>query len=83
MVPVQNQVRFKRRQESSKENITKLTVSSIGPDGFLVRLNFTGLCSSEIHKMKGVHRCQPLACDHLGHKGADVVVKVGQSVKTF
>lgn len=59
---------------------------SIGPDDVLIRLNFTGLCSSDIHLMKGDLGMPPMSTFGVrspGHEGAGIVVKVGANVKNF
>jgi D-arabinose 1-dehydrogenase-like Zn-dependent alcohol dehydrogenase len=58
----------------------------IGPDDILIRLNYTGLCSSDIHMMQGDLGLPPLSAFGVrspGHEGAGVVVKLGANVKNF
>lgn len=58
----------------------------VGPDDVLLRLNFTGLCSSDIHMMQGDLGTPPMSTFGVrspGHEGAGVVVKLGANVKNF
>lgn len=58
----------------------------LGPDDILIRLNFTGLCSSDIHMMKGDLGVPPMSTFGVrspGHEGAGIVVKAGANVKNF
>ncbi|CAI7616720.1 unnamed protein product [Penicillium glandicola] len=60
--------------------------SSNRPDDILIKLNYTGLCSSDIHLMQGDLGFPPMSAFGVrspGHEGAGVVVKVGSNVKTF
>ncbi|KAJ5118231.1 Polyketide synthase enoylreductase [Penicillium atrosanguineum] len=66
--------------------VQMVPVPEPGPDDILLRLNFTGLCSSDIHMMQGDLGTPPMSTFGVrspGHEGAGVVVKVGANVKTF
>lgn len=57
-----------------------------GPDEVLIRLNATGVCSSDLHLMAGDLGVPPMSTFGVrspGHEGAGVVVQVGASVKSF
>lgn len=57
-----------------------------GPDDILIRLNITGICSSDLHMMQGDLGTPPMSTFGVrspGHEGAGVVVKVGANVKNF
>lgn len=57
-----------------------------GPDEILIRLNATGVCSSDLHLMKGDLGVPPMSTFGVrspGHEGAGVVVKVGANVMNF
>lgn len=57
-----------------------------GPEDVLVRLNFTGICSSDIHVMKGDIGMPPMSKFGVrspGHEGAGIVVKIGANVKNL
>lgn len=57
-----------------------------GPGEILIRLNATGVCSSDLHLMKGDLGVPPMSTFGVrspGHEGAGVVVKVGASVTNF
>ena len=57
-----------------------------GPNDILIRLNCTGLCSSDIHMMQGDLGLPPMSTFGVrspGHEGAGVVVKKGANVKNF
>lgn len=57
-----------------------------GPDEVLIRLNATGLCSSDLHLMAGDLGVPPMSTFGVrspGHEGAGVVVQVGANVKSF
>lgn len=61
-------------------------MADVGPDDVLLRLNFTGLCSSDIHMMQGDLGTPPMSTFGVrspGHEGAGVVVKLGANVKNF
>jgi D-arabinose 1-dehydrogenase-like Zn-dependent alcohol dehydrogenase len=65
---------------------SKVLTSLTGPDDILIRLNFTGLCSSDIHMMQGDLGMPPMSTFGVrspGHEGAGVVVKLGANVKNF
>ncbi|CAG8054142.1 unnamed protein product [Penicillium nalgiovense] len=66
--------------------VQMVSVPEPGPEEILIRLNVTGLCSSDIHMMKGDLGVPPMSTFGVrspGHEGAGVVVKVGQCVKAF
>ncbi|KAJ5378179.1 uncharacterized protein N7496_005588 [Penicillium cataractarum] len=66
--------------------VQTVPVPEPGPDDVLIRLNFTGLCSSDIHMMQGDLGSPPMSTFGVrspGHEGAGVVVKVGANVKNF
>ncbi|KAJ5773760.1 Polyketide synthase enoylreductase [Penicillium paradoxum] len=66
--------------------VQMVPVPEPGPDDILVKLNFTGLCSSDIHMMQGDLGLPPMSTFGVrspGHEGAGVVVKVGANVKNF
>lgn len=73
-------------QDSVQLEVTDRICYYPGPDDVLIRLNFTGLCSSDIHMMQGDLGTPPMATFGVrspGHEGAGVVVKVGANVKNF
>ncbi|CAG8162066.1 unnamed protein product [Penicillium salamii] len=64
---------------------TNLSIHA-GPDDILIRLNYTGICSSDIHMMQGDLGLPPMSTFGVrspGHEGAGVVVKLGSNVKNF
>ncbi|KAJ5771580.1 Polyketide synthase enoylreductase [Penicillium odoratum] len=66
--------------------VQMVPVPEPGPDEILIRLNFTGLCTSDIHYMKADFGFPPMS--HFGvrspgHEGAGIVVKAGANVKNF
>ncbi|CAI7630241.1 unnamed protein product [Penicillium discolor] len=66
--------------------VQMVPVPEPGPDDILIRLNFTGLCSSDIHMMKGDLGVPPMSTFGVrspGHEGAGIVVKAGANVKNF
>ncbi|KAJ5618789.1 Polyketide synthase enoylreductase [Penicillium lagena] len=66
--------------------VQMVPVPEPGPDDVLIRLNFTGLCASDIHLMQGDLGTPPMSnwgVRSPGHEGAGVVVKVGSNVKNF
>ncbi|KAE8155160.1 chaperonin 10-like protein [Aspergillus avenaceus] len=66
--------------------VEMVPVPQPGPDDILIRLNVTGLCSSDIHLMQGDLGLPPMSSFGVrspGHEGAGVVVKVGANVKNF
>ncbi|KAJ5701068.1 Polyketide synthase enoylreductase [Penicillium malachiteum] len=66
--------------------VQSVPVPEPGPDDILIRLNFTGLCASDIHLMKGDIGFPPMSKYGVrspGHEGAGVVVKLGANVKNF
>ncbi|KAJ6114648.1 Polyketide synthase enoylreductase [Penicillium sp. IBT 16267x] len=66
--------------------VQMVPVPEPGPDDVLVRLNFTGICSSDIHMMKGDIGLPPMSTFGVrspGHEGAGIVVKVGSNVKNL
>ncbi|KAI9929438.1 hypothetical protein AWENTII_009166 [Aspergillus wentii] len=66
--------------------VEMVPVPQPGPDDILIRLNVTGLCSSDIHLMKGDLGVPPMSSFGVrspGHEGAGVVVKIGDNVKNF
>ncbi|KAJ5553657.1 Polyketide synthase enoylreductase [Penicillium frequentans] len=66
--------------------VQMVPVPEPGPDELLIRLNFTGLCSSDFHMMKGDLGGPPMSAFGVrspGHEGAGVVVKLGGNVKNF
>ncbi|KAJ5163939.1 Polyketide synthase enoylreductase [Penicillium coprophilum] len=66
--------------------VQMVPVPQPGPDDVLIKLNYTGICSSDIHMMQGDVGL-PLMSDFgvrsPGHEGAGVVVQVGANVRTF
>ncbi|CAI7578390.1 Polyketide synthase enoylreductase [Penicillium manginii] len=66
--------------------VQMVPVPEPGPDDILIRLNFTGLCSSDIHLMQGDLGMPPMSTFGVrspGHEGAGIVVKIGANVKNF
>lgn len=66
--------------------VEDVPVPTPGPDEILIRLNTTGLCSSDLHLMAGDLGVPPMSKFGVrspGHEGAGVVVQVGDNVKTF
>ncbi|OJI96710.1 hypothetical protein ASPVEDRAFT_48839 [Aspergillus versicolor CBS 583.65] len=66
--------------------VQMVPVPEPGPDDILIRLNFTGLCSSDVHLMRGDLGLPPMSNFGVrspGHEGAGIVVKVGANVKNF
>ncbi|KAJ5486789.1 hypothetical protein N7530_001089 [Penicillium desertorum] len=66
--------------------VQMVPVPQPGPDDVLIKLNYTGLCSSDIHMMQGdlgLPFMSAFGVRSPGHEGAGVVVKVGANVKTF
>lgn len=66
--------------------VESVPVPTPGPDDVLIRLNTTGLCSSDIHLMAGDLGVPPMSnfgVRSAGHEGAGVVVQAGANVKTF
>ncbi|KAJ5691789.1 Polyketide synthase enoylreductase [Penicillium macrosclerotiorum] len=66
--------------------VQMVPVPEPGPDDVLIRLNFTGLCASDIHMMRGDLGTPPMSAFGVrspGHEGAGVVVKIGSNVKNF
>ncbi|KAJ5616549.1 hypothetical protein N7537_001663 [Penicillium hordei] len=66
--------------------VQTVPVPQPGPDDVLIKLNYTGLCSSDIHMMQGdigLPFMSTFGVRSAGHEGAGVVVKVGANVKTF
>ncbi|KAJ5652928.1 Polyketide synthase enoylreductase [Penicillium longicatenatum] len=66
--------------------VQMVPVPETGPDDVLIRLNFTGLCTSDIHFMKGDIGFPPMS--HFGvrspgHEGSGIVVKVGANVRNL
>lgn len=56
------------------------------PDGILIRLNATGICSSDIHTMAGdlgMPRMSAFGVRSPGHEGVGRVVRTGSQVKNF
>lgn len=63
-----------------------LPIYGLGPDDILLRLKYTGLCSSDIHMMQGDLGLPPMSTFGVrspGHEGAGIVVRVGANVKNF
>ncbi|KAJ5110522.1 Polyketide synthase enoylreductase [Penicillium argentinense] len=66
--------------------VQMVPVPEPGPDDILIRLKFTGLCSSDIHLMQGdlgMSTMSSYGVRSPGHEGVGVVVKVGANVKNF
>ncbi|KAE8420298.1 glycosyl hydrolase family 76-domain-containing protein [Aspergillus pseudocaelatus] len=66
--------------------VEMVPVPEPGPDDILIRLNVTGICSSDLHMMQGDLGTPPMSTFGVrspGHEGAGVVVKVGANVKNF
>ncbi|KAJ5583139.1 Polyketide synthase enoylreductase [Penicillium sp. DV-2018c] len=66
--------------------VQTVPVPEPGPDDILIKLNCTGLCSSDIHLMQNDLGTPPMSTWGVrspGHEGAGVVVKVGANVKHF
>ncbi|KAJ5885488.1 hypothetical protein N7495_009998 [Penicillium taxi] len=66
--------------------VQDVPVPEIGPNDILIRLNFTGVCNTDIHVMQGDLGLPPMSAFGVrsaGHEGAGVVVKVGDNVKNF
>ncbi|KAJ5549186.1 hypothetical protein N7513_006420 [Penicillium frequentans] len=66
--------------------VQMVPVPEPGPEDVLVRLNFTGICSSDIHVMKGDIGMPPMSKFGVrspGHEGAGIVVKIGANVKNL
>ncbi|KAJ5514886.1 Polyketide synthase enoylreductase [Penicillium fimorum] len=66
--------------------VQMVPVPEPGPDDILIRLNFTGLCSSDIHMMQADLGLPPMSTFGVrspGHEGAGIVVKTGANVKNF
>ncbi|CAG7924808.1 unnamed protein product [Penicillium olsonii] len=66
--------------------VQMVPVPEPGPDDILIRLNYTGICSSDIHMMQGDLGLPPMSSFGVrspGHEGVGVVVKLGANVKNF
>ncbi|BCR90083.1 zinc-dependent alcohol dehydrogenase [Aspergillus chevalieri] len=66
--------------------VATVPVPTPGPDEILIRLNATGLCSSDVHLMAADLGTPPMSAFGVrspGHEGAGIVVQVGANVKTF
>ncbi|CAG8193843.1 unnamed protein product [Penicillium olsonii] len=66
--------------------VQMVPVPEPGPDDILIRLNYTGICSSDIHMMQGDLGLPPMSSFGVrspGHEGVGVVVKLGSNVKNF
>ncbi|RHZ56797.1 hypothetical protein CDV55_103555 [Aspergillus turcosus] len=66
--------------------VEMVPVPEPGPDDILIRLNVTGLCSSDIHMMKNDLGSPPMSFFGVrspGHEGAGIVVKTGANVRNF
>ncbi|KAF4222194.1 hypothetical protein CNMCM8980_010507 [Aspergillus fumigatiaffinis] len=66
--------------------VEMVPVPEPGPDDILIRLNITGLCSSDIHMMKNDLGTPPMSFFGVrspGHEGAGIVVKMGANVRNF
>ncbi|KAF4171500.1 hypothetical protein CNMCM8694_004036 [Aspergillus lentulus] len=66
--------------------VEMVPVPEPGPDDILIRLNVTGLCSSDIHMMKNDLGTPPMSFFGVrspGHEGAGIVVKTGANVRNF
>lgn len=66
--------------------VETVPVPTPGPDEILIRLNATGLCSSDLHLMAADLGAPPMSAFGVrsaGHEGAGIVVQVGANVKTF
>ncbi|KAJ6022394.1 Polyketide synthase enoylreductase [Penicillium canescens] len=66
--------------------VQMVPVPEPGPDDILIKLNYTGLCSSDIHMMQGDLGAPPMSTFGVrspGHEGAGVVVKIGANVTRF
>lgn len=66
--------------------VETVPVPTPGPDEILIRLNATGLCSSDLHLMAADLGTPPMSAFGVrsaGHEGAGIVVQVGANVKTF
>ncbi|KAJ5998709.1 Polyketide synthase enoylreductase [Penicillium sp. IBT 35674x] len=66
--------------------VQMVPVPEPGPEDVLIRLNFTGICSSDIHVMKGDIGMPPMSKFGVrspGHEGAGIVVKIGANVKNL
>ncbi|KAE8383835.1 glycosyl hydrolase family 76-domain-containing protein [Aspergillus bertholletiae] len=66
--------------------VEMVPVPEPGPDDVLIRLNITGICSSDLHMMQGDLGTPPMSSFGVrspGHEGAGIVVKVGANVKNF
>ncbi|KAJ5344389.1 Polyketide synthase enoylreductase [Penicillium brevicompactum] len=67
-------------------DVQMVPVPEPGPDDILLRLKYTGLCSSDIHMMQGDLGLPPMSTFGVrspGHEGAGIVVRVGANVKNF
>jgi D-arabinose 1-dehydrogenase-like Zn-dependent alcohol dehydrogenase len=84
--PVRFQHLIETRTCSTTLNLVPTNIPCTGPDDILIRLNYTGLCSSDIHMMQGDLGLPPMSSFGVrspGHEGAGVVVKVGANVTNF
>ncbi|KAF9886564.1 hypothetical protein FE257_011336 [Aspergillus nanangensis] len=66
--------------------VETVPVPEPGPDDILIRLNVTGICSSDIHMMQndlGTPKMSSFGVRSPGHEGAGIVVKVGANVTNF
>ncbi|KAH6694785.1 chaperonin 10-like protein [Leptodontidium sp. 2 PMI_412] len=64
--------------------VEDVPVPEPGPDELLIRLNVTGICSSDIHFMigdLGAPKMSAFGVRSPGHEGSGVIVKVGENVK--
>lgn len=69
--------------DTTTVQIQEIPVQEPGPDQILVKINFSGLCASDITLLKGEggFNMAPAAKGIVGHEGAGTVVAMGSNVQ--